>query len=276
LTGHDNEKDMNMKYGASGFPIKPVCEEIQRVADLGFDYFELSMDPPEGHWTKICELENQIMAILADTGMPVICHLPCFVYTPDLTPAIRRASLDEMKHSLDAAAGINVHKAVLHPGYITGMGMFAMDAAKKYAHTALTAIVAHARDLNIQLCFENMFPSYHLNFEPESFEDLFKEFPGLKMTLDTGHANIGDPEQTRLGQFVTRLAPYIGHVHISDNFGKKDDHMAVGKGNIDFKSLVSSLKQAGYDDTITFEVFSANTDDLVNSRERIEFLFSNA
>ncbi len=97
---------------------------------MGFDYFELSMDPPEGHWTRIRELENRIAATLKDTGLPVICHLPCFVYTPDLTPAIRKVSVDEMMHSLDAAADLKAEKAVLHPGYITGMGVFAMDAAK--------------------------------------------------------------------------------------------------------------------------------------------------
>ncbi|MDT8378649.1 MAG: sugar phosphate isomerase/epimerase [Desulfotignum sp.] len=267
---------MAMKYGASGFPIKPVCDEIRKVAALGFDYFELSMDPPEGHWARIRDLKNQIVATLADTDMPVVCHLPCFVYTPDLSPAIRQASLDEMKHSLDAAMEINALKAVLHPGYITGMGVFVMDTARKYAHDGLTAIVAHAADLNLPLCFENMFPAYHLFYEPDPFEPLFREFPQLQMTLDAGHANIGDLEQTRLGQFIRRLAPHIGHVHVSDNFGKKDDHLAVGKGNIDFPSLVSSLKQAGYDDTMTFEVFSPDTQDLVKSRETIEFLFENA
>ncbi len=81
--------------------------------------------------------------------------------------------------------------------------------------------MAHADSLNLPLCFENMFPAYHLFYEPVPFEDLFKEFPGMKMTLDTGHANIGDPEQTRLAQFVSRLGPHIGHVHVSDNFGKE-------------------------------------------------------
>lgn len=263
-----------MKYGAPGFPIKPVWDEIRKAADLGFDYFELSMDPPEGHWARIQEMKERIAATLEDTGMPVICHLPCFVYLPDLSPAIRQASLDEMKRSLDAAAELKAEKAVLHPGYITGMGVFVMETARKYAHDGLAAIVAHADALDMQLCFENMFPAYHLFYEPGPFEDLFREFPGMKMTLDAGHANIGDPDQTRLSQFITRLGPHIGHVHVSDNLGKKDDHLAVGKGNIEFVSLAASLKQAGYDDTITLEVFSPNPDDLVSSREKITSLFS--
>lgn len=264
-----------MKYGAASFPIKPVCDEINRVADLGFDYFELSMDPPEGHWARIRDQEKQILSSLKTAGLAVVCHLPCFVYTPDLSPNIRNASLAEMRDSLDAAAGIGAHKAVLHPGYITGMGVFVPDTAKKYAADSLAAIVEHAAGLKIELCFENMFPGYHAFFEPDEFDAVFKAFPGLKLTLDTGHANIGDPDQTKTGTFVKRFAGRIGHVHVSDNFGKKDDHLAVGKGNIDFTSFVAALKQTGYDDTLTLEVFSADLDDLVRSRERMEFLFSN-
>jgi sugar phosphate isomerase/epimerase len=263
-----------MKYGAASFPIKPVCDEIKKVADLGFDFFELSMDPPEGHWARVRDMKKQIFSALSDTGLPVVCHLPSFVYTPDLSPNIRNASLDEMRCSLDAAAGIGAKKAVLHPGYITGMGVFVLETAKKHAADSLAAIVEHAAGLEIALCFENMFPGYHAFFEPDEFDAVFKAFPGLKLTLDTGHANIGDPGQAKLGAFVERFAGRIGHVHVSDNFGKKDDHLAVGKGNIDFTSFVTALKRSGYDDTLTLEIFSADTGDLVTSRERIDFLFS--
>lgn len=264
-----------MKYGAASFPVKPVEDEIKKVKELGFDFFELSMDPPEGHWKTLLDKENKITAALDACNLPVVCHLPSFVYTPDLSPVIRKASLDEMLHSLDAAAAVGARKAVLHPGYITGMGVFVMETAKKHAGESLAAIVAHAKRRNIQLCFENMFPGYHMFYDPDEFDPLFAAFPDVKMTLDTGHANIEDPSQARLGQFVSRFAPRIGHVHVSDNFGKKDDHLAVGKGNINFETFVSALKQAGYDDTITLEVFSTDTDDLVKSRERIAYLFSN-
>jgi len=32
------------------FPVKPVVEEIKMIADLGFDYLELTMDPPQAHY----------------------------------------------------------------------------------------------------------------------------------------------------------------------------------------------------------------------------------
>jgi sugar phosphate isomerase/epimerase len=263
-----------MKYGAASFPIKPVMDEIQKVSDLGFDFFELSMDPPRGHWARVREMEKHIITALEKAGLPVVCHLPSFVYTADLSPGIRAASLSEMLHSLDAAAGIGAKKAVLHPGFITGMGPFVLDTAKEYAQKSLRTIVEKADSLKITLCFENMFPGYHIFFDPDQFVSLFKEFKDLKMTLDTGHANIGDPGQSKLVEFIHRFPDRISHVHISDNFGKYDDHVAVGKGNIDFDICISALKKAGYNDTITFEIFSADTDDLVKSRERIDFLLS--
>ena len=34
-----------MLYGGMNFPIKPVLEEVEAMAKLGFDYLELAMDP---------------------------------------------------------------------------------------------------------------------------------------------------------------------------------------------------------------------------------------
>ena len=34
-----------MLYGAMNFPIKPILDEIEDIAALGFDYLEMAMDP---------------------------------------------------------------------------------------------------------------------------------------------------------------------------------------------------------------------------------------
>jgi sugar phosphate isomerase/epimerase len=54
-----------------------------------------------------------------------------------------------------------------------------------------------------------------------------------------------------------------------------DDHLAVGQGTINFGDLVRRLKTLGYDDTVTLEVFDANRQMLVASREQIRALFDN-
>lgn len=258
-----------MKYGAMNFPIKPLFDELEKIAGLGFDYLELTIDPPCAHYSEVEKIKKPLLDILARKGMDVVCHLPTFVYTADLSPDIRRASVREMLCALEAASRINAQKAVLHPSFISGLGPFVMETANKYADESLSIILEKAGRLNIQLCFENMFPKYHNSFSPDHFSTLFKKYPRLKMTLDTGHANIDDPKQTRLFEFIRLFPDRIGHIHISDNNGKKDEHLKVGKGNIDFVKFTEHIKSSGYDDTMTFEIFSPDPDDLVESREII-------
>ncbi len=42
-----------MEYGAMNFPIKPLLKEIEEIGEMGFDYVELTMDPPEATPQKI-------------------------------------------------------------------------------------------------------------------------------------------------------------------------------------------------------------------------------
>jgi sugar phosphate isomerase/epimerase len=261
-----------MKYGAMNFPIKPVLDELKKIFDLGFDYFELTLDPPCAHYSDIDKIEKKLTHALDQYSMEVVCHLPTFVYTADLAPGIRKASLKEMIHSLQTAARINAKKAVLHPSFISGLGPFVLNTATEYAYESLCIIVKEAQSLGLSLCFENMYPKYHSFFKPDHFSHIFKEFPEIKLTLDTGHANIDDPERSRLFKFIQQFPDRIGHVHVSDNKGKQDDHLKVGNGNINFKKFIKLIKKAGYNDTITLEIFSSDTDDLLKSRERIAAL----
>lgn len=263
-----------MKFGAMNFPIKPVLDEARKIAGLGFNYFELSLDPPCAHYSDIDKIQAELDNILNDSGMDLICHLPTFVYTADLAPGIRKASLDEMIVSLRTAARVNAVKAVLHPGMFSGLGHLVPDLAAGLAHESLGIIVKEAGCLDIPLCFENMFPQYHSFFEPDHFIPLFQTFPGLQLTLDTGHANIGDPEGKRLFQFIRQFPDRIGHIHVSDNHGKKDDHLRVGAGSIDFDTFAGLIKESGYNGTMTLEIFSPDPTDLVQSREKMKELFS--
>ena len=114
-----------MIYGATNHPLRPLTEEIKTVAALGFDYPELCLDPPHGLPEALKPKLTDIRAVLAGEGLglPVV-HLPTFVWLADVYPSIREASLAEVCKALDLAAEIGAEKAVLHPGYLTGMMTF--------------------------------------------------------------------------------------------------------------------------------------------------------
>lgn len=259
-----------MQYGAMNFPVRPVLAELEQIALLGFDYLELSMDPPQAHHSMVLQQKSELLERLHDFGMQLVCHMPTFLCLADLTESIRIASIKETLESLDVAAELESLKIVLHPGYVTGLGIFVSDKAKGYAMESLTTILEHAEKLGLTVCLENMFPRANSLTEPNDFAPVFERFPGLKLTLDTGHANIGTTRGKRIKEFLSRFPDRIEHIHASDNFGKEDNHLPIGTGTIDFARFAKTIKEMGYDKTVTFEVFSSDKDYLKASREKFK------
>ncbi|HYA93661.1 MAG TPA: sugar phosphate isomerase/epimerase [Thermodesulfobacteriota bacterium] len=261
-----------MKYGAMNFPIKPLLGEIEEIGEMGFDYAELTMDPPEAIPHKILAQKRAIQDVLHRYGMGMVAHLPTFVWTSDLYESLRKASLQENFVALEAAAELGIEKVVLHPGFITGLGKFLLDKATGYALESLGAILKKAVSLNITLCIENMFPQARFLSQPHEFQSVFDAFPEIRLTLDVGHANIGGGKNKSM-EFIRLYGYRIGHVHANDNFGKEDSHLPIGAGVIDFERIMKELKEAQYDETITLEVFSRDKDYLKISKEKIKRLW---
>ncbi len=254
-----------MQFGAMNFPIHPVSTAIETYGELGFDYLELTMDAPQAHYSVIQEQKTEILNALKQYGMGLVGHLPTFVHIADLTESIRRASVEEMRRSLEACAALGVEKTVLHPGHIKGMGVFVKDAALECAYESLALIAEKATSVGVDLCAENMPPNCNAFVEPDDFKRLFKRFPEFRMTLDVGHANIEDKTRGRSAAFIRRFGDRIGHLHVSDNKGQRDDHIRLGKGSVDLKGISQALKGIGYDGTVTLEIFSDNPTDLTAS-----------
>lgn len=110
---------------------------------------------------------------------------------------------------------------------------------------------------------------YYIGVSKEEAERLAEQH--IKVTLDTGHLNMWrkfwqvDPKKSQeqneadykkwiLSQ-VESLARegMIGNVHLADNFGYQDDHLAPGQGNSPVKEVVEILKKSGYDGAYTVE-----------------------
>ena len=259
-----------MLYGAMNFPVKPVLEELESLALLGFDFLELAMDPPAAHYAAVRDQKTELLAALDRHKMQLVCHLPTFVSLADLTDSIRQASLAEVLKAIETAASLAAEKVVAHPAAISGMGVFAFELARQHAYESLAAIVSKATELGVRLCLENMFPRSRFGVEFDEYKDIFNRFPTLKLTLDTGHAQIGSPRGKRIMRFIEAFADRIGHIHVSDNFGKEDNHLPIGSGNIKFAKILTALKKTGYDGTVTFEVFAPDREYLRLSRQKFD------
>jgi sugar phosphate isomerase/epimerase len=263
-----------MRYGAMNFPVKPLIAEIDAIGALGLDFFELAMDPPQAHYSQVRAQRRAVLAALQHHHLELVCHMPTFVYTADLTDSIRHASLEEVLSSLETAADLGAAKAVLHPGYISGLAVAVMQQAVALAMESLGAVAQRAQALGMTLCIENLFPKFRPFADPADFQRLFDLFPQLKFVLDIGHAHMEDKSGRRIIDFIARHGHRLAHVHVSDNKGRTDDHLPVGQGNIDFAAFTQALRRSGYDDTLTLEIFVEDRTALLESRRRLERLLA--
>ncbi|MBI1934810.1 sugar phosphate isomerase/epimerase [Candidatus Woesearchaeota archaeon] len=110
---------------------------------------------------------------------------------------------------------------------------------------------------------------YYMGISKEEAQKLAERH--IKATIDTGHINLwrkywqDDPRITReqndaafnkwAVQTIESLAKdkMVGNVHLADNYGYHDDHLAPGQGNSPIKEIISRVKHYGYDKAITVE-----------------------
>ena len=262
-----------MFYGAMNSPLRPILDEVKAIAELKFDYLELAMDPPYCDSRNLKKQKREIQESLAQHDMELVCHLPTFLSTADLTDRLRQASIDETLTSLEVAAEIEPLKVVLHPSYMMGLGAFLPELTRAHAMESLEIIVEKAHSLGLCLCLENMFPRSQWLINPEEFVDILAKFPTVNLLLDIAHAHIEDAGGKKCLRFIELFGDRIGHLHVSDHFGKEDQHLPIGAGIIDFSRVVKALKGIGYDDTITLEVFSRDRDYLKLSKKKMEEMF---
>jgi len=80
--------------------------------------------------------------------------------------------------------------------------------------------------------------------------------PSLYLTLDLGHANLFGKN---IEEFIEEFHKRLRHVHLHDNDGRRDLHLPMGTGNINWEKVLKGLKRY-YEGTITLEVFSMSID----------------
>lgn len=76
---------------------------------------------------------------------------------------------------------------------------------------------------------------------PEEMIDLFDalEGTGTRFCLDTGHLSaFGEAPADR---WIEALGSRIGQLHLHDNGGEEDEHLALGDGVLDFPSILGQL-----------------------------------
>jgi sugar phosphate isomerase/epimerase len=121
-------------------------------------------------------------------------------------------------------------RVTFHPGYLSPVGKIMPDRAWSQQKEALRIIGRVASDHSVLACLENMIAlKEFLCRDPGELFGMVEGIEGIGVTIDIGHAHT----MGLVREFLPCL-PRASHLHIHDNHGASDEHLAIGAGTIDW------------------------------------------
>lgn len=234
-----------MIIGSMNHPGNDLIKEIKWISD-NFDFLDLTLELPKAHPDKINV--EVVKALIEKKELPVIGHTAWYLPIGSPFSELRMYALKELDKCAAVFEELGVRKMNVHMD--NSMAILKEENIIKFNIWSLRRLISIGRHHNIDIMVEN---TPGIFSQPRVMEAVFRKVPKLLLHLDIGHANIGGNAQLMLKKFSKRLV----HIHISDNHGRSDEHLALGKGSINWSAMLGAVKKAGYDDTITLEVFTS-------------------
>lgn len=249
-----------MLIGTMNHPARDIVAEIEWTAGMGFDFIDLTLEPPLAAVSKL-EL-GKVRAALEKHRLPVVGHTAYYLPMGSPFESIRRAAVEELRACLTAFAQLGAHWMNLHPD--GNAPLHPNDFVIERNLQSLRDLAGTARDCGVGLMIENLPGRFNTVRQLAPILDVM---PDVGLHLDIGHCNLMiEPNST--DELIAAFGSRLRHVHLHDNKGGSNDlHMPLGTGTLDYPHYIRTLKNSGYDGTITLEVFTPDSHYLEYSRD---------
>jgi sugar phosphate isomerase/epimerase len=111
----------------------------------------------------------------------------------------------------------------------------------------LREVYAHAQKNGVKMAIEplNRFETYFINRADQALRLAQDVGPDCGVCLDVFHMNI---EEVDMHAAIKKVGKRLTDVHVAEN-----NRLAPGMGNVDWRKLVATLREVGYDGALTME-----------------------
>ncbi len=252
-----------MNVGMMNNPRVNPLAEINWALKNGFDFLDLTLEPIAAYRGQMDLPETR--KALEGSNLGIVGHTAYYLPLASPFESLRRAAVEEVRWALEVFAELRASKMTVHPDRSIVFSLGPKGVLQNNI-LSLREINEVARPLGIQVLIENMDRAFNT---VDQIHYALSQIPRLGFHLDVGHANL-NTERNRTEEFLQAFQDRLAHVHLSDNFGKREDlHLPLGVGSIDWRKMIRLLKDFGYDDTITLEIFSPDRKYLLYSRDKL-------
>lgn len=186
---------------------------------------------------------------LRNAGLSCTIHAPFYELSPGaVDPHIRRVSREKLKKAFALIPVFGPKSIVCHLGFEENKHGYKEKEWFKYSLEAWRELLETAVSHQTPLMLENTYER-----SPEQHRRMLcaLDSPYGRFCLDVGHvlAFAGNSWH----DWLPELSPWLGQLHLHDNHGGIDEHLAVGKGIFHFSEFFSYLQENNLKPLITLE-----------------------
>lgn len=225
------------------------CLELAAKNQLGFEYNDFSVPEVLDDETSFSEIINSYIGRELPGYNTV--HGAFFDVIPfSVDYRVREIADLRIAQSIAAAKRIGARAVVFHTNYNPFLNdeKYVCSWLKKNTDYWSSILEAHP-DINIYL--ENMFDT-----TPDMLEALsesLSKYPNYGVCLDYAHATLSGMSP---GDWSQRLGRFVKHIHINDNDGISDLHLAWGDGRVDRMAFYECYERYMQGATVLIETTS--------------------
>lgn len=247
-----------------GYQRNTLEEAFFDAKRFGYDYIELWGGRPHAYPQDILRDDaHEIRKLIDQYEMPVLGYTPEInAYPYNLMwgeKEARSESLEHVRLSMSAAKLIGAQFTLISAGH-AGYGI-EPDKAWDRLVQSLRELSDYAEQIKHTIVFETLTP-YESNVATTA-EDLRQLLDAVQSDYVSGMCDVVPPfvQGEKVADYVTKLGGRMRHMHLADNDGCSDTHLAPGQGSMPLADILRDVHAAGYNGSVTIELVTNYLDE---------------
>lgn len=246
--------DLSHMYYTSEQSIRACAEAGFEVLDFNFASYSrgtLPMTQPD--WEDWVKRQRELSDSLSLTYSQAHAHF----YAWDQTfPYIKKDDEELIRRSIIGAGIMGAKWLVIHPGSLQSDPLTTYNRSLKLNMEQYKKYGELAEKYQVGIAIENMIApkeGYRFACSHEDLLDLIEQLssPVFGVCWDTGHAHLNGTDQCAA---LRAIGSRLKALHIADNHGTSDEHIAPYFGTIEWEPIMKVLKEIHYQGDFTYEI----------------------
>lgn len=195
---------------------------------------------------------RRVAALLHSRNLACTLHAPFFDLAPGaLDPHILAATREKMRRAFELIPVFRPRSIVCHLQFEDNKQGYKLGEWTAAALATWRQLLNTAASHKVPIMLENTYER-----SPATHQAILAQLnsPYAGFCLDVGH--LLTFAQSPWQDWLPAMAPWLGQLHLHDNHGELDQHLAPGRGKFDFSGLFQFLRHHDLHPIITLEPHS--------------------